>query len=112
MIRELPDWFHRGEYIATRKHRKGNDTLTLTGSEVLSGKPHRKSGVKAPRLLTIRLSEEQYATLESAALEQDLPISTFARTRLMSALADNHESVISQFESAIRQMIKPELLRV
>ena len=76
-----------------------------------TGRASRPSGMKAPRLLTIRLSRDQYDMLEHAALFQGLPVSTFARNRLMSALGESQPDIASQVESAIRQILKPELLQ-
>jgi len=73
---------------------------------------HRRSDGRAPKLLTIRLTAEQYDQVAKAAAEADLPVSTFARNALMDAIAPrSNPAVIAQVEDALRQLLRPELLR-
>lgn len=72
----------------------------------------RRSDGAAPRLLTIRLSAAQYERVASAAEANDLPVSTLARNALMSFVsAEGKPDLATQVESALRQILKPELLR-
>jgi hypothetical protein len=70
----------------------------------------RRGTSAAPRLLTIRLTAEQYERVAAAAALRDLPVSTLARNALMGAI-EQEPSVASQVETALRQILKPELLR-
>lgn len=74
----------------------------------------RRNGGRAPRLLTVRLSGEQYDQVAAAAKAADLPVSTYARNELMAGVVAGQQapSVVAALEDALRQTLKPELLRV
>ena len=69
----------------------------------------RRGHGSAPRLLTIRLSEEQYARVAEVAAARDLPVSTTARALLMEAVQGS--GVERAFAQALRETLRPELLR-
>jgi len=72
----------------------------------------RRGNGAAPRLLTIRLSADQYEQVAEAAKTADLPVSTYARNGLMATIAQQHApNVVAALEDALRQTLKPELLR-
>jgi len=74
------------------------------GNRRVSGAP--------PRLLTIRLTADQYERVADAAKQADLPVSTLARNALMSAITAQTNTVFSnQIEETLRQVLRPELLR-
>jgi hypothetical protein len=74
----------------------------------------RRGNGSAPRLLTVRLSGEQYDQVAAAAKAADLPVSTYARNELMAGVVAGQQasSVVVALEDALRQTLKPELLRV
>lgn len=81
-------------------------------SEADSKPGHRRAAGAAPRLLTIRLTQEQYREIAVAAEASDLPVSTFARNVLMAGVAEAEESAVERsLAQALRKVLKPELLR-
>ena len=84
-------------------YRDGLDNMPVEGK--------RRTPGPAPRLLTVRLTAEQYAQIAQAAQQADLPVSTYARSALLEQVTVPSAPLVTQMENALRHVLKPELLR-
>jgi hypothetical protein len=72
----------------------------------------RRVGGPPPRLLTLRLSAQQYDQVATAAAANDLPVSTLARNILMDGISSSSTLLpLARLEEALRQVLRPDLLR-
>ncbi|PUB30305.1 hypothetical protein C8K30_102687 [Promicromonospora sp. AC04] len=76
----------------------------------------RRSDGVAPKVLSVRLSAQQYDALAAAAAQRDLPVSTMARLAILEGLAQPARSTAevisaSAVASALREVIRPEFLK-
>jgi hypothetical protein len=76
----------------------------------------RRSEGTAPRVLSVRLTDEQYQRLVAAAAEKDLPVSTMARLAILEQLDTSTRPVsgpidLNAVTEALRKVIRPEFLK-
>ena len=76
----------------------------------------RQDDRPAPRVLSVRLTAEQYDLLAAAAAVRDLPVSTMARLAILEALDQQARPAsgpidLSTVTAALREVIRPEFLK-
>lgn len=76
----------------------------------------RKRGDSAPRVLSVRLTADQYENLVRVATARDLPVSTMARLAILEHLDAAARPVsapvdLTAVTAALREVIRPEFLR-
>jgi hypothetical protein len=76
----------------------------------------RRSPGPSPRVLSVRLTAEQYDRLAAAAATLDLPVSTMARLAILEHLDQPTRPAsgpidLTAVTAALREVIRPEFLR-
>ncbi|WP_369370821.1 hypothetical protein AB1046_18820 [Promicromonospora sp. Populi] len=76
----------------------------------------RRSEAAAPKVLSVRLSAQQYDVLAAAAAQRDLPVSTMARLAILEGLAQATRPTVEIISAnvvatALREVIRPEFLK-
>lgn len=76
----------------------------------------RQDDRPAPRVLSVRLTADQYDRLVSAAAARDLPVSTVARLAILESLDQQARPVsgpidLTTMAAALREVIRPEFLK-
>ncbi|GAB4084052.1 hypothetical protein GCM10028784_06820 [Myceligenerans cantabricum] len=76
----------------------------------------RRGEGPAPRVLSVRLSDEQYQRLTAAAAHRDLPVSTMARLAILEQLDAQTRPAsgpidLNTVADALREVLRPEFLK-
>lgn len=76
----------------------------------------RRNDGPAPRVLSVRLTSEQYQRLVAEAEARDLPVSTMARLAILESLDQSTRPAsgpidLTAMTTALREVIRPEFLK-
>ncbi|MFD7310739.1 hypothetical protein [Promicromonospora sp. NPDC059942] len=76
----------------------------------------RRGDAPAPRVLSVRLTDDQYRRLAAMAADRDLPVSTMARLAILEQLDQAAQPAsgpidLTTVTAALREVIRPEFLK-